>query len=179
LDLKASLKNLSSREKVLLYGAAFLLVIFLIFQLVFAPLIAARREYAEEILVLESRFSELKNIAGRYEAEKEGYDRLKRSLDAKRSLAVLTYLENISQKVGVKENIEYIRPKGSESRNGTNSSQVELKIDAIPIQSLLQFLFEIEENRNGIIVTYLRLKPFFKEKGKVDVLVTITDYSLE
>lgn len=179
MDLKTSLKNLSNREKSLIYGAAFFVMIFLIYQLVFAPLLSARREYETEIRLLETRFSELKNTAGRYKAETEAFENLKQMLDRKKSLSVLTYLENISQRAGVRENIEYIRPKGSETKDGIARSQVEMKIDAIPVQNLLQFLFEIEENRIGLVVSYLRLKPFFKEKGKVDAIVSITDYSLE
>jgi hypothetical protein len=179
LDLKGRLKNLSNREKMLIYGAAFFVLILFIYQLVFVPLLNARREYESEIRLLEARFSELKTVAGRYESEKDAYDKLKRVLDRKKALSVLTYLENISQRAGVRENIEYIRPKGGTSRNGILQSQVEMKIDAIPVQNLLQFLYEIEENRNGLIVSYLRLKPFFKEKGKVDAIVSITDFALE
>jgi hypothetical protein len=37
------------------------------------------------------------------------------------------------------------------------------------------YLYGIEEKRNGLVVSYLRLKPFFREKGKVDAIVSVTD----
>ena len=179
MDLKNPLKNLSNREKTLIYGASLLILFFLIYQIVFVPLLSSRREYESEIRLLESRFSELKSIAGKYESEKEAYAQLKNILNRKKTISVLTYLENISQNAGIRQNIEYIKPRSNETRDGITRVQVEMKIDAIPVQNLLQFLYEIEESRNGLIVSYLRLKPFFKEKGKVDAVVSITDITVE
>ncbi len=179
MDIRNLLKNLSNRERVLLYGAFVLILLFLIYQILFVPLLNSRRELIAENNLLEARFNELKSIAERYEAEKLTYIQLKEMLDNKKSLSVLTYLENISEMVVIRDNIEYIKPKGNERKEGVVKSGVEIKIDAVPVQKLIEFLYEIEENRNGLIVSYLRLKPFFKEKGKIDVIVGITDVTVE
>ena len=179
LDIRNRLKNLSNREKILIYGAVLAVVLFLIYQLLFAPLLSSRSEYNLESARLEKSLYELKSLSEKYVAEKATYDRLKKMLDSKKGLSVLTYLENISKNVGITENIEYIKPKGSETSEGITAARVEIKIDALPAQSLLVFLHEIEEKRVGLIVTYLRMKPFFKEKGKVDVIIGISDITVE
>ena len=179
MDIRNLLKNLSNRERILLYGAFVFILLFLIYQILFVPLLNSRRELVVENNLLEARFNELKSIAERYEAEKLTYIQFKEMLDNKKSLSVLTYLENISEMVGIRDSIEYIKPKGNERKEGVVKSGVEIKIDAIPVQKLIEFLYEIEENRSGLIVSYLRLKPFFKEKGKVDVIVGITDITVE
>jgi hypothetical protein len=179
LDIRDRLKNLSNREKILIYGAVLGLVLFLIYQLLVDPLLGSRSEYIRESARLEENLHELKALSEKYIAEKAAYDRLKKMLDSKKGLSVLTYLENISQNVGITENIEYIKPKGSETSEGITTARVEIKIDALPAQSLLVFLYEIEEKRVGLIVTYLRMKPFFKEKGKVDVVIGISDVTVE
>jgi general secretion pathway protein M len=179
VDIRNLLKNLSNRERILLYGAFVFILLFLIYQILFVPLLNSRRELVVENSVLETRFNELKSIAERYEAEKLTYTQFKEMLGRKKSLSVLTFLENISEMVGIRDNIEYIKPKGNERKEGIVKSGVEIKIDAVSVQKLIEFLYEIEENRNGLIVSYLRLKPFFKEKGKVDVIVGITDVTVE
>ena len=179
LDIRNRLRNLSNREKILIYGAVLAIVLFLIYQLLFAPLLNSRSEYNLESTRLEKSLYEFKSLSEKYVAEKEAYDRLKKMLDSKKGLSVLTYLENISQNVGITENIEYIKPKGSATSEGITKALVEIKIDALPAQSLLVFLYEIEEKRVGLIVTYLRMKPFFKEKGKVDVIIGISDITVE
>jgi hypothetical protein len=54
-----------------------------------------------------------------------------------------------------------------------------MKIDAISAADLFLFLGSIEKNRKGLIISYLRLKPFFKEKNKVDVIVRVLDIAVE
>jgi len=179
LEFKGGLKNISNREKALITGALALLVIFLIYQFVFVPLLRAREEYQNEKIELENQLSNVKILAERYVTDMSYYKTVTRSLRSKKAISVLTYIENESQSVGIRDNIEYVRPKGSESKGGIVKSSVEMKIDAIAMRDLLLFLMNIEKNRDGLIVTYLRLKPFFKEKEKVDAVVGITDVTVE
>jgi hypothetical protein len=79
----------------------------------------------------------------------------------------------------VRERIEYIRPRGAETRNGIVTSTVEMKIDAIGVRDLLLFLTNVEMQRDGLLVSYLRVKPFYQEREKVDVIVRVTDITLE
>lgn len=178
MELRSLLKRLSDRERVLLSIALALLIVFLIYQLIFAPIIKARNEYDIRLSQLERRFDELKVIGQLYESEKEAYTSLQEMLKNKSDLSVLTYLENISASAGIKDNIEYIKPQGTEVKNGMNRSMVEIKIDAIPIQNLALFLYEVEENRDGLLATYLRIKPFFRDRTKVDAVVVIEDVTL-
>jgi len=179
LDIRNLLRNVSNREKIFIYVALVLLISFLIYQIVFVPLLRARKEYEVEWAELEARFHELKVLAERYVAEKNNYDTLLKMFEEKRALSVLTYLENVAEDVGIRENIEYIKPKGNESKNSITKTMVEIKIDAISISDLMLFTYRIEEGRNGLIVSYLRLKPFFKNREKVDTIIRITDAIIE
>jgi hypothetical protein len=175
LEIKGLLKKISGREKMLIIGALAVLIIFLIYQILFVPLLRSQDVYQQQRIELENLYSNYQVLTERYLSQKSYYDSFREQLQRKKSFSVLTYLENESQSAGIRDNIEYIRPKGSETNNGVTASSVEIKIDAISARDLLLFLSNIERNRNGLIVSYLRLKPFFKEKEKVDVIVRVTD----
>ncbi len=175
MEIKGFLKKISGREKMFIIGALAVLVIFLIYQILFVPLLRSQDLYQQQRIELENLYSNYQVLTERYLSQKSYYDSFREQLDRKKSLSVLTYLENESQSAGIRDNIEYIRPKGSETKNGVTASSVEIKIDAISARDLLLFLSNIERNRNGLIVSYLRLKPFFKEKEKVDVVVRVAD----
>jgi hypothetical protein len=179
VEIKSILRNASYREKALLIGALALLIMFLIYQLVYVPLMRTRDALSREKLELESRFGSNELLAERYLAGRSSYEQYRVRLERKKSLSVLTYLENEAQRAGVRERIEYIRPRGSETRDGIVTSTVEMKIDAIAIRDLLLFLGNVELQRDGLMVSYLRLKPFFKERDKVDVVVRVTDVTVE
>ncbi len=177
--MKGLLRNLSTREKVLIVGALFALIVFLIYQIVFSPLLRTREELQSQRIQLEHQFSTFKVLAEHYLTEKKHYETARSELEGKKSLSVMTYLENESSSAGIRNNIEYIRPGGSKTEKGVIKTSIELKIVAISVRDLLQFLSSIERNRKGLIVSYLRLKPFFKDREKVDVIVGITDVTVE
>jgi len=179
LEIKSILRTASYREKALIAGALALLFVFLIYQVVYVPLMRTRDELGGEKLELENSFGSHELLAERYLASRSTYEQYRSRLERKKSLSVLTYLENEAQSAGIRENIEYIRPKGTELKNGINASTVEMKIDAIAARELLLFLASIEQHREGLLISYLRLKPFYKEKDKTDVIVRVTDITVE
>lgn len=179
MEIRGLLRNISGRERIFIIGAAAMLVIFLIYQLVYTPLMRRRDEYQNEIVELENSYGNYELLAGRYLEARNVHDSYRSELLDKKSLSVLTYLENEAQSAGVRDNIEYIRPRGMETEEGIITASVEMKIDAITATDLFLFLGGIEKNRKGLIIAYLRLKPFFKEKNKVDVVVRVHDIRME
>lgn len=179
MQVKNLFRTVSNREKILIYAACMLLLAFVVYQFVFSPLLHARREYELQWIELENRVGDIEVIAQRYASEKSYLDRLVKTLERKKSISVLTFLENVAEDVGIMDNIEYIKPKGNETGGGISKTVVELKIDAISIVDLMRFLYRIEEERNGLIVSYLRVKPYFKDKSKSDVIFRIADVNIE
>lgn len=179
MQIKNLFRTVSNREKILIYAAGMLLLAFVVYQFVFSPLLRARMEYDLQWGELENRVGDIEVIARRYASEKSYLDRIVKTLEKKKSISVLTFLENVAEEVGIKDNIEYIKPKGNETGDGISKTVVELKIDAISIIDLMRFLYRIEEERNGLIVSYLRVKPYFKDKSKSDVIFRIADVNIE
>jgi len=179
VEFKGLIKNISNREKTLAAGAVLLLIIFLVYQFVFVPLLTARESLQYEKTELENQLGNIKVLAERYVSERQYYDALVKSLKNKQNVSVLTYLENESQNTGIRDSIEYVRPRGDQTKDGVQLATVEIKVDAIPARDLLIFLANVEQHRDGLIITYLRLKPFFKDREKVDAFIRITDVTVE
>ncbi len=179
MQIKNLFRTVSNREKILIYAAGMLLLAFVVYQFVFSRLLRARMDYDLQWGELENRVGDIEVIARRYASEKSYLDRIVKTLEKKKSISVLTFLENVAEEVGIKDNIEYIKPKGNETGDGISKTVVELKIDAISIIDLMRFLYRIEEERNGLIVSYLRVKPYFKDKSKSDVIFRIADVNIE
>jgi hypothetical protein len=177
--VKQIFKNVSNREKILIFTAFFILAVFVVYQFVFVPLLSARDQYALEYREMQSRVAGMESVARRYAEEKAYLDGLMKSFERKKSVSVLTFLENAAENAGIRDNIEYIKPKGNETKNGMTRTVVELKVDAVSIVDLMRFLYRIEEERKGLVVSYLRIKPYFKDRSKSDVIFRIADVILE
>ncbi len=179
MRVKQIFKNVSNREKILIFTAFFILAVFVVYQFVFVPLLSARDQYALEYREMQSRVAGMESVARRYAEEKAYLDGLMKSFERKKSVSVLTFLENAAENAGIRDNIEYIKPKGNETKNGMTRTVVELKVDAVSIVDLMRFLYRIEEERKGLVVSYLRIKPYFKDRSKSDVIFRIADVILE
>jgi general secretion pathway protein M len=169
------LRNLSGREKGLVVGAGAVLVLFLVYQLGYVPLFRSRETYQARAEEMESRLQTLSLLADAQMESRERYRTLAGELERKRGVSVLSYLEDEARKTGIRESIEYVKPRGTEQEEAVTKSLVEIKIDAVSLASLIEFLAGAERNRKGLTVTYLRLKPFFKDRSKVDAVVRLTD----
>jgi general secretion pathway protein M len=173
------LTNLSVREKTLIVTVFVLLSVFLVFQFVYVPLLRSRDAYRQSVRDLESRLGTMQVLAETYASDRLVYDRMSGALRRKRSLSVLTYLENESQRSGVRDQIEYIRPGGAQTDEEITTTVVEMKIDAIGMNDMIVFLANVERNREGLVISYLRLKPFFQDRSKVDAVVRVRDVTIE
>jgi len=178
LEILNRLRSLSGRERVLIWIAVSLIVVFLFVQFVVLPVFNSRNIYIERVELLEERFNQMKLLAGRYNTVFEEYLAIKKQIEAKDTTPVLTYIDNLASGEGLRENIDYIKPRGEEKEGILIGSRVEIKVDAIEPDKLIRFINSLEEQRRGLIVTSIRLKPYFKEKGKFDVILQVTDYSL-
>ncbi|MFW6180516.1 MAG: type II secretion system protein GspM [Spirochaetota bacterium] len=179
MKLSGLWSRLSAREKLLILGTGVLLALFLVYQAGYAPLLRARAAYRAQAEEMAGRLQTLTLLAEAHLQSRERYRTLAGALDRGERASVLSYLEDEAHRAGVRELIEYIRP-GSTGREGVvTRSQVEMKIDAVNLAGLVEFLSAVERNREGLTVTYLRLKPFFRDRSKVDALVRITDVTVE
>jgi type II secretory pathway component PulM len=179
VELKSIFRTISGREKALAAAAGFIVVVFLVYQFVFVPLFATRENLEYTKTELGNQLGNIKVLAERYEAERGSYENIRTTLERKQGVSVLTYLENESRTAGIRDNIDYVRPRGEQTRDGIRVVTVEVKIDAIPMRDLLLFLTNLEQHRDGLTITYLRLKPYFKDREKVDVFVRVSDVTVK
>ena len=173
------LNSISLRDKLLIFITIFLLVLFLLYQFVILPLSDKKKELRIEEQTYMKELERLREIGNDYTVYRDKYLLLEKMIEGKRNSSVLTYLDNMSQTVGIRENIDYIRPAGKIEDNNLVKNIVEIKIDAVFVEDLVKFLNKIEKERPGLLIYSIRLKPFFKDKSKADAIVRIVDVDIK
>ncbi len=173
------LSRLSLRERILLLIMSFIIFLFLIYQFIFVPLIKKREILINREKVLLSEYNKLRDIAEDYVYYRDYYNIMKKKLLGKRNKSVLTYIEDMATSKNIRDNIDYIRPGEIKVNENIIKSYVEVKLDAVDVEELVRFLDSIEKNRPGILVDYIRVKPFFKDRSKVDCIVKLVDIDVK
>jgi type II secretory pathway component PulM len=172
-------ERLTGRDKLLIAGAGTILVVFLVFQLVYVPLIRSRVSYQSRARELEERLKTMNLLAETYTKDRARYQAIAGALSQKAGASVLTYLEEEARRAGIRDSIEYVKPMDTRREESLLKATVEMKIDAVGLADLVRFLSGAQAGRQGLTVTYLRLKPFFKDRTKADAIVRLTDSSIE
>jgi len=171
--------TISIRDKLLIFITIIVLVVFIIYQFVALPLSEKKRGLITEEQKYREELKRLREVGGQFVEYKHKYDSLKNMLEKKKGNSVLTYLDNMSQSAGIRENIDYIKPSGTVEDKNLIKNIVEIKVDAVVVNDLVKFMNKIENGRDGLLVYSIRLKPFFKDRSKTDAIVRIIDIDIK
>ena len=176
---KNFLRSMNIRDRLLIFVTAFLLLFFLAYQFVALPLSDRKRKLEMNEKMYIKELERLREVGEEYTKYKNEYILLHKMIKKKEGSSVLTYLDNMSQTLGIRENIDYIRPSGKIEEKNLIKDMVEIKIDAIVVDNLVKFMNKIEKERPGLMIYSIRLKPFFKDKSKTDAIIKIVDVSIK
>ncbi len=165
--------DLSKREiNVLICGAIFI-VLFLASQFIVAPALD-KRENLERILVekqnaLEEMLLEklhYQSLSNRLDTEKEAL------VHREKAFSLFTFLDSQAEKSGVKENVAYMKPfTKSFEKSSYRTVTVKIKLSAVYLKELIDFLYHIESSKNAVTITSLSLSKAGKEKIKLDAVI--------
>jgi general secretion pathway protein M len=171
----ANLSKLSRREKIIVAGGSGLLVLFLLIQLVIAPVFErnARMKRAvqskSQILVdmqrLKSEYDSLSSRAKQSEARFTRRDK---------GFTLFSFLDQLAGQARVKERVSYMRPTKTEQKNSPlKLSRVEMKLEAVTLEQLTAFLHGVETSKNMISVSKLSITRRDQKEGLLDAILQV------
>lgn len=169
--------KLAKREKYLLSLAACAVVIFLMFQFLIFPFFASRERLQRGVVAKEKGLKEIVTLSAEYEAYKKGSHGIKRSLtQRKRGFTLFSFLEGAAGEAQVKKHIKYMRPSTSKSAGPYKESTVEMKLEAITMKQLVEYLYRIESPENVVSIKRISIKQNKKEAGYLDAVMQVLTF---
>jgi len=88
-------------------------------------------------------------------------------------------IEQWAQNSNVAKNIAYSRRNQTNVQNKYIRITTDMKLDGVSIQSLLKFIYEIENSNKLVNISYLRINKSFKSPNLYDVNLKIESYTLQ
>ncbi len=169
---------LGTREKILVITAAVLVGLFVVTQFVVSPLLDKRQR------LLASIASQRKNLVDIL-AMKSDYERVRRQADQARArlmrrekgFTLFSFLEGLAGRAGLKENISYMKPAVKENRGGGfKSSSVEMKLKAVTLKQLTEFLKLVETPNKSIFIKRLSITRRGSKQKRIDAVLLVETY---
>ncbi len=170
--------KISAREKRLLkiFGAIAACALF--YLLVVNPYLSLRETSRSSIAGNRQDLARLEALYEEYREIKQRKTRYDTLLGNKEE-NITTLIEQWSANADVARHIAYTRRTQSNIQNKYLRITTDVKIDGVPIQKFMRFLFEIENSGRLLKVSYLRLYQGLKGADTYDVIMKIDSYALQ
>ena len=166
------------REKIFVYGAASLICVFLIIELLALPVLDKKDRMEKEIITKEKDIAELAEINRKYQQ----MDRLSGSIEKvlssrKRGFNLFSFLETAAGQARVKGNITSMKPSESKGLDGYTETMVEIKLESVTLEQLTGYLYLIEKPDQLVFIKRISTTDNKREKGYLDSILQVLTFN--
>ncbi len=170
--------KLSNREKLLLKVLIATIIIIMGYNFIFIPLSNYFSSSDSVILSDKQKIEQLDRIYNNYK-ELETKRNQYLSLLKNDSENISTMIEQWAQSSNIAKNIAYSRRNQTNVQNKYIRITTDMKLDGVSIQSLLRFIYEIENSNKLVNISYIRINKSYKSPNLYDVNLKIESYTLQ
>lgn len=173
-------ENLKKREKVLLSLTFVLVVLGLIYNFVFAPILERYRLINQEITKSEVKLQKYIYLLGRKDKIRKDFDKISEIVKIKVSeeeemALILSEIENLSQRSSV--HITKIRPLAAKNFGTYKEFSVEVQAEA-KIEDISQFVYDLQNSSQLLRTKRLRLNTKFSQSETLAAVILVVKISL-
>ena len=167
--------KLKKREKYSIYAVSSIICLIVLIQFIVSPFIEKRNRLTRALQVKSGQLEEIQLLKLKYDAMNRGAE-LARVQSSKREkgFTLFSFLDKLSDKAGIKNNIVYMKPSTSADKNtGYKTSVVAMKLQAITLKELTSFLHMVETSKNIVYITRLSISKTGKKKPFINALLQV------
>jgi len=170
-----NLKKLNRREKYIIYGAGGLLGLLIIVQFVITPFVENKNQMQRSLQTKKSELAEMRRLQAEYKTLKAKLQLSQTSIGKReKGFTLFSFMDQLAGQAGIKDRISYMKPTNTVQKNSNYKlSRVELKLDAVTLEQLTNYLYGIETSKNMIIVKKLSISKKEKNEGLVNVILQV------
>ncbi len=163
--------KITRREKLFLWGGGLFVGLFILVAGIVMPAINTRDALEQEMTGKDAQLREVYALAGKIKAAEKLHNSSRRS--GAKDFTLFGYLEELAGTLGVKDQIEYMKPLGDSSR--ASGESVEIKINAIYVEDLIGLMHGIQNCPCSLEVRRLNIRRMDRNKN-IDVTFQVILY---
>jgi len=167
--------NLNRREKLVIYGAALFIAVFVVVQLIITPLIEKREQLANQLQSERQKLSEMKQLQADYQSLQKGISAAMDQFNKRPAgFTLFSFLDRLAGETGIKKHVSYMKPSTTvNDETGVNLSRVEMELQAISLKDLSRYLYNVETSQNMVMVKRISISRKGKEGGTIDAVLQV------
>jgi len=173
--------KLARREKTYLFLGTICTLAYLTVQFIVFPLIDRNKQLENEVRIKSNVLKELILLKDEYEIIKQkAHEAKERYSKRKRNFRLFTFLDRLAGDVGIKDNVEYMKPSSTREKDSPYTvSLVEMKLKNINTEQLVSYLHKVEKKSSDVKVRRVLVKDSKKKTGYIDVELKVVTLEME
>jgi general secretion pathway protein M len=180
MSLQAKFNNLNKRERYAIMIGIGILAIFLIVQFIVEPIFSKTEQKKKTLQTKSVMLEQMRQWQAEYDSLTQ-----KASLSQSRfrnrpnGFTLFAFLNRLAGEAGVKDRITNMKPtKKVEKNSRYKLSRVEMKLDAITLEQLTNYLYKIETSKNMVEVKKISISKKDKKQRLINAVLQVETYEL-
>jgi len=175
MKLPAVFKNLNKRERLGVMVAAGVVAAFLIAVLVVEPWIASAANTRNSLKTKADMVADMQRWQSEYNAlTQETSVSKSRFQRRQRGFALFSFLDRLAGTSGIKDRISYMKPSKIVQKNSPYKiSRVEMKVEAITLEQLANYLYSVETSKNMVEIKKISISKKDKKQGLLTAIMQV------
>ena len=176
-QVKDYIMGLSERDRQIVIGAsiaAFTMILIGTFLIISTTLSSMEKSLEDEI----ANFDKVLALKDQYQSSFGMLRKIEHTISKMpKDFSLATHLEDLAKKNGVK--IDSIGPPRNPAKPNDyyKETQVEVKIKELSLKTLVNFLYEIENSKEFLKITSIRIRPNYSNPVYLDLVFSVSTFS--
>jgi type II secretory pathway component PulM len=170
--------KINEREKRLLQILIIVIGCLVVYFLIIMPFFEFRKSAEEQIKKNIQDLNKMDELNDEYREIRQKITKYQSALGNKNENTT-TLVEQWAATADVTKNIAYTRRTQSSIQNKYIRTTIDVKLDSVPIQKFMKFLYEIENSNKLLKISYLRIYQALKGADTYDVILKIESFSTQ
>jgi general secretion pathway protein M len=170
-----NLKKINKREKYIIYGVAGFLGLLIIIEFIVSPFFEYRNRLHRSLEAKKVVLKDMRRLQADYETLTKKTQLSKDQFSRReKGFTLFSFLDQLAGRAGIKDRISYMKPsKTAEKNSKFKISRVEMKIDAITLKQLVDYLHGVETSKNTVTIKKISISKKDKEQGLLNVIMQV------
>ncbi len=169
--------KLARREKYFVSAAVFSAAVFLLLQFLVFPWFETMKRIRRGVEAKEDALKQMIRLSSEYQSYRRGSQDVRQAIASRKGeFTLFSFLEKAAGDAGVKAYIKYMKPSTSTGPGSYKESLVEMKLEAISLSQLLDYLYKIEAPENLVNVKRISIKETKGKSGYLDTILQVMTF---
>ena len=180
MTLLAKFNKLNKRERYAIMIGAGVLGIFLLVQFIIEPIFSKTEQKRKNLQTKSVMLEQMRQWQVEYDGLTQKADQSQsRFRNRRKEFTLYAFLNLLAGEAGIKDRITNMKPTKKVQKNSPYKlSRVEMKLDAITLEQLTNYLYKVETSKNMVDITKISISKKDKKHGLITAVLQVETMEL-